>query len=38
MFLEREGFRILRYWNHDLNENFEGVVEAISRACPVKQN
>jgi very-short-patch-repair endonuclease len=37
-FLEGGGFRILRYWNYDLNENFEGVVDTIFRACHVTQN
>ena len=27
--LAREGFRVLRFWNHDVNTNFEGVAEAI---------
>ena len=27
--LAREGFRVLRFWNADVNRNFEGVAEAI---------
>lgn len=30
-YLERDGFRVIRYWNHELNENFEGVLEGIWR-------
>jgi very-short-patch-repair endonuclease len=29
--LRREGFRVKRYWNVDLNENFDGVLEDIFR-------
>jgi adenine-specific DNA-methyltransferase len=29
--LRREGFRVKRYWNTDLNENFDGVLEDIFR-------
>ena len=31
-FLEGEGFRVLRFWNHEVNQNFEGVLDAILRA------
>ena len=31
-FLEGQGFRVLRFWNHDINENLEGVSDAIWRA------
>jgi very-short-patch-repair endonuclease len=30
--LEAEGYRILRIWNHEVGENFDGVVEAIRLA------
>jgi len=30
--LEREGFRVLRFWNGEVNRNFEGVMETILRA------
>ena len=36
-YLENEGYRVLRFWNHDVLENVEGVVQAISdalRLCP----
>jgi very-short-patch-repair endonuclease len=29
--LEADGFRVLRFWNNQLNENFEGVLEIIAR-------
>ena len=28
-FLEREGFRVIRFWNNEVQGNIEGVVEAI---------
>ncbi len=31
-FLEREGFRVLRFWNNDVLENVEGVVSVIAAA------
>ena len=31
-FLEGEGFRVLRFWNHEVNQNFEGVLDATLRA------
>jgi very-short-patch-repair endonuclease len=31
-FLDRDGFRVLRFWNAELNENFEGVLEVIRLA------
>src|SRR5438445_13761727 len=30
--LEREGFRVLRFWNNDLTENIQGVLETIHAA------
>ena len=30
--LEADGFRILRFWNHELNENFDGVLDGIALA------
>ena len=30
--LEAEGYRVLRFWNSDLDENIEGVLEAIRAA------
>jgi len=31
--LQDEGFRALRFWNHEVLSNTEGVVEAIRAAC-----
>ena len=31
-FLETKGIRVLRFWNNELIENYDGVVEAIWRA------
>lgn len=31
-FLQSEGFNVLRFWNHEMNDNFEGVMETIWRA------
>jgi very-short-patch-repair endonuclease len=31
-YLETQGFRVLRFWNHELTENLDGVVETIFRA------
>ena len=28
-FLEREGFRVIRFWNNEVFDNIEGVVEVI---------
>lgn len=30
--LEREGYRVLRFWNNELIENMEGVLDAIHAA------
>jgi very-short-patch-repair endonuclease len=30
--LESQGFRVLRCWNNEVLQNFEGVIEAILRA------
>ena len=30
--LEREGYRVLRFWNNELTENMQGVLEAIHAA------
>jgi len=29
--LESEGYRILRFWNHDVLQNTDGVIETIER-------
>jgi very-short-patch-repair endonuclease len=31
-YLERKGYSVLRFWNNDVLENIEGVVQAIERA------
>lgn len=31
-YLEAQGFRVLRFWNHELTDNLDGVVETIFRA------
>ncbi len=43
--LQREGWRILRFWNHDIMENMDGVLQVImealeerSDARPLTQN
>ncbi|MDA1324213.1 MAG: endonuclease domain-containing protein [Proteobacteria bacterium] len=32
LFLEKEGFRIVRFWNNDVLANTDGVLEAIREA------
>ena len=27
--LERRGFKVLRFWNHEVNQNLQGVLETI---------
>ena len=31
-FLEAIGYKVLRFWNNDLDQNFEGVLETIKSA------
>ncbi|MFH1491499.1 MAG: DUF559 domain-containing protein, partial [Pseudomonadota bacterium] len=31
--LEENGFRVLRFWNTDIFENLEGVLEVVRREC-----
>ncbi len=33
-FLIRKGIAVLRFWNHELDNNLDGVLEAIQRALP----
>jgi len=33
MWLNREGFRVLRFWNNDVLSNIEGVMEVIRNDC-----
>ncbi|SME92306.1 Very-short-patch-repair endonuclease [Tistlia consotensis] len=30
--LEGQGYRVIRFWNHEVMENIDGVLEAIARA------
>jgi very-short-patch-repair endonuclease len=32
--IEREGYRVIRFWNNDVFENLEGVLERIREALP----
>lgn len=32
LWLEGEGYRVLRFWNNDITENIDGVLEAIHHA------
>jgi very-short-patch-repair endonuclease len=29
-FIERDGYRVLRFWNHDVMDNLDGVLEVIA--------
>jgi very-short-patch-repair endonuclease len=31
-YLEGKGYRVLRFWNNDVNGNLDGVIQAIERA------
>jgi very-short-patch-repair endonuclease len=31
--LRSQGFRVLRFWNHDVLQNIEGVLEVIQQNC-----
>lgn len=33
-YFEAQGFKVLRFWNHDVLENIEGVAEAIRSSLP----
>ncbi|MCP5371393.1 MAG: endonuclease domain-containing protein [Hyphomicrobiales bacterium] len=33
-FLQERGFRVLRFWNNDVLENLEGVLQAIGGTAP----
>lgn len=33
-FLEREGYRVIRFWNHDVMQNLEGVLATIAAFTP----
>lgn len=32
-FLNDNGFRVLRFWNHEVSENIDGVLQEIRKAC-----
>ena len=32
-FLNQEGYRVLRFWNHDVLQQTEAVLERITEAC-----
>jgi len=34
-FAERAGYKVLRFWNNELNDNLEGVLGIIKRECGV---
>lgn len=34
--LQSQGFRVLRFWNHEVLQNIEGVMEVILRECERK--
>ncbi len=36
-FLEQAGFRVLRFWNHEVMENLEGVLQIIGSAVQVER-
>jgi very-short-patch-repair endonuclease len=36
--LEAEGYNVLRYWNNDVQENIEGVIENISEYLLLKKH
>jgi len=33
-FLESEGYRVIRFWNHDVMQNRDGVIAAVANALP----
>jgi very-short-patch-repair endonuclease len=35
--LEREGFRVLRFWNHEVLKNVDGVLETIATAVRARR-
>ena len=34
-FLQREGYRVMRFWNNDVIENIQGVLESIAANLPL---
>lgn len=37
MVIEAHGYRVIRFWNNEVMENLEGVVEAIARELALAQ-
>ena len=37
-YLREAGYRVLRFWNNEITDNLEGVVEAILAALPADSN
>jgi very-short-patch-repair endonuclease len=36
-YLENQGYKILRFWNFEINENLDGVLERIAEACHITE-
>jgi len=36
-FLNAEGYRVLRFWNNDIRENLDGVLQAIAQAVSAER-
>ena len=34
--LRKQGLRVLRFWNHEVETNLGGVLDAIARACGIE--
>ena len=34
--LQAQGLRVIRFWNHEVNANLEGILDAIARICEVE--
>lgn len=34
-YAESEGYKVLRFWNNDLTDNMQGVLETIKKICEV---
>jgi very-short-patch-repair endonuclease len=35
IFLERQGYQVLRFWNNDVMNNIRGVIQVISEMLPM---
>ena len=38
VFLDTEGFRVLRFWNNDVLSNIDGVLQAIAQVLSIEAN